>query len=124
MADSLNLGAPQVDLWGDAGSDIDFTVTLTTALGVAINLTGYSATCIVKFGYAEPTAAISISSSGAAPSTITITPLTGKIAVHIDHTNTATLTAPRAYVYDLTITNGTVTQRKLFGNLNARPQAS
>jgi hypothetical protein len=123
MTASLDLGAPQLDLVCDAGSDADFTVTLVDPdTNLPINLTGSTVVMRVKFGYAEPTALLTASSAIVANSYITLTPLIGKCAIHLDSIDTGTLAAPKVMVYDLMVTTSGATNRRLFGRFNTRPQ--
>jgi hypothetical protein len=121
MAQTIDLGAAELNMICDAGADADFTVILTDQdTGAPLNLTGATVTFAVKFGYNEPAAVLSVTSATVANSWIVITPLTGTVQVHLDALDTVTLAAPKAYVYDITVTSATATNRRLWGRFNTR----
>lgn len=92
----------------------DFGVTINDSSGTPVNLTGLSIILTVRTGFKDP-AALTLTTTST-NSVLTVTPLTGHIAVHFDAADTVNLSAPRNYVYDLRV-NG---YRKMWGTMSLR----
>ena len=109
----------------DAGADYQMIVGQTDALNVAIPLTGYSARMMLKTAYSDETALVSLTSEVGGG--LTINEATGKVTVHIDKADTASLCTDEVTegVYDLEIESpeGIVT-RLIGGPWFAYPQAT
>jgi hypothetical protein len=92
----------------------DFVVVINDANGNPVNLTGLPVRLIVRSGFADP--ALLTLTTSSSNSLLTVTPLTGRIAVHFDSVDTTTLAAPKNYVYDLRVNN----YRKVWGTMSLR----
>jgi hypothetical protein len=92
----------------------DFVVIINDANGQPVNLTGLPVRLVVRAGYADP--ALLTLTTSSTNSLLTVTPLLGKVAVHFDSVNTASLAAPKNYVYDLRVNN----YRKVWGTMSLR----
>lgn len=104
----------------DQGSDWFITFTYKDSTGTPINLTGFTANLQLRTSYDAPTAALSLTSIAG----ITITALSGQIAVHATATQTGAITAGD-YVYDLEITSSTgIITRIIQGRATVTPQVT
>lgn len=104
----------------DQGADWFVTFVYKDSAGTAINLTGYSAALQVRDTYADATTVLSLTST----SGITITPLTGTLAVRATAAQTGAIDAG-PYVYDLEITSaGGIVTRLVQGKISVSPQVT
>ena len=118
--------APQYDMACDQGYDLDFAVTIQDGTtGTPVNLTGYTVEMVVKYGFAESTALITAASNVAGTSYITLNGSIGKATIHLDHADTALLTAPKSCVYDIRYKSPSGAQvRYLWGQFYVKPQVT
>ena len=103
----------------DQGANFSSTVTVKDSQGVALNLTGYTATANMALGHASTRTRTSITS------TIATDAASGVVALSLTAAQTAALDAER-YVYDVEITQtstGTVT-RVIEGIITTRPNVT
>ena len=100
----------------DQGTNFSSTVTVKDSQGVALNLTGYTATANMALGYASTRTRTALTIEFASDRT------TGGVTMSLTATQTAALEAPARYVFDLDITDssGTVT-RVIEGLMTTRP---
>ena len=96
----------------DQGADWYINFTYQQPNGTPVNLTGFTAAMQLRTSPLARTTVLSLSTG----SGITITPLTGLIAVHATATQTANI-APGKYSYDLELNNSGVITRLVQGTL-------
>lgn len=105
-------------LTAQQNADFDVVLTYTDANGTPINLTGYTAAMQVRLTYPETTAVVSLTNG----SGITIGGVAGTLTIHIPAATTATLQAPKIYVYDVRIvSSGGAVYRILEGDFYVTP---
>jgi hypothetical protein len=93
----------------------DFVVTINDENGDPVDLTGAAIKLCVRQGYADPVLLTLTETS--VDSTLDVTPLDGRIAVHFDAADTVNLAAPKNYHYDLRVDG----YRKVWGEMRLRP---
>ena len=100
----------------DQGANFSSTVTVKDSQGVALNLTGYTASANMALGHASTRTRTALTIEFASDRS------TGNVSMCLTAAQTALLEAPARYVYDLDITdsNGTVT-RIIEGLMTVRP---
>ncbi len=108
------------DITIEQGATFELVVEWKDPAGAAISLTGYTAAMQVRKTYGGPTI-LSLASGG---SGIAIDAALGKLTITIARTTTAALAAPVQGVYDLEVTNGTVTYRLLEGSVLVTPEVT
>lgn len=109
----------------DAGADYLLSTWQEDANGDAIPLTGYSARMMLKSTYADAVALLTLTSE--TDGGLTIDEATGKVNVHIDKADTASLCTDEVTegVYDLEIESPTgIVTRLIGGPWFAYPQAT
>lgn len=105
-------------LTAQQNADFDTVITYKDANGNPINLTGYTAQMQVRISYSESTAAVSLTNG----SGITLGGSAGTVTIHIPATTTATLQAPKIYVYDVRlVSSGGNVYRILEGDFYVSP---
>lgn len=117
------MAAGRYDITIEQGTTWTLSLTWKDAAGTPINLTGYSARMQIRSSYEATSPLIELLSSGGTPS-ITITPLTGVVALLIEEAATRTLPSGHA-VYDLEMVaaNNNVT-RLLEGSVTISPEVT
>jgi len=93
-------------------------ITWTDANGSPINLTGYTARMMLKRGYKDSAAALSLNNAAG----IVLGGSAGTIAITITAAQAALLEG--AYVYDLEVVNGAVVTRLMEGVITFTPEVS
>ena len=96
----------------DQGADWYINFTYQQPNGTPVNLTGYTAALQLRTSPLARTTVLSLTTG----SGITITPLTGVIAVHATATQTAAI-APGKYSYDLELYSGSYVTRLVQGTM-------
>lgn len=94
------------------------TITWRDSAGTAINLTGYTARMMLKRGYKDTVAALSLTNS----SGITLGGAAGTIVITITAAQSALLSGQ--YVYDLELVNGAVVTRLIEGVITFSPEVT
>ena len=103
----------------DQGASFSSAVTVKNADGSSFNLTGYTAEAKMALGYSSTRTRTTITATVASDAT------TGVVTLSLLPTETAALSAPARYVYDVEIVSsgGDVT-RVIEGIITIRPQVS
>ncbi len=107
----------------DQGADWYFNVTYQNPNGTPINLTGYTAACQLRSLPNSPSAVITLTTQNGG---ITITPLTGVVALHATATQTMAIDEGN-YVYDVEIyspANPSVVTRLVQGQITVSAEVT
>ena len=117
------MSAGRYDITIEQGTTWTFNLTWKDGTGSPVDLTNYTARMQIRSSYESPVALVELLSTGGLPR-ITITPLTGALALLIDEATTRTLPSGHA-VYDLEMVapNGHVT-RLLEGSVSVSPEVT
>ena len=100
----------------DQGTNFSSTVTVKDSQGVALNLTGYTATANMALGHASTRTRTALTIEFASDRS------TGNVSMALTAAQTALLEAPARYVYDLDITDGSGTVTRIIeGLMTVRP---
>ena len=100
----------------DQGTNFSSTVTVKDSQGVALNLTGYTATANMALGHASTRTRTALTIEFASDRS------TGNVSMSLTAAQTALLQSPARYVYDLDITDGSGTVTRIIeGLMTVRP---
>ena len=115
------MAAGALDLFVEQGSTFSYNLTLTDQVGTPLNLTGYTARMQMRRAVQSQDVLISLTTENGR---LTITPLTGQIAINIEATATAALSFQTA-VYDLEIqSDGGIVTRIIQGRVTLSPEVT
>lgn len=106
-----------VNLIVDQNADFTMVATYNDSSGQPVNLTGYTAAMMVRTGYNEPTAVISLTNTDG----ITLGGSAGTVTIFVSAARNSTLTGGKTYVYDLLLTKSGSVTRFLQGNYFVDP---